>query len=41
MTLATLSGGFAGLFISLVVLTKVAVEVSGWFHRRRRRVEYG
>jgi polyferredoxin len=41
MTLATLSGGFAGLFISLVVLTKVAVEVSGWFHRHRRSVEYG
>jgi polyferredoxin len=41
MTLATLSGGFAGLFISLVVLTKVAVEVSGWLHRHRRSVGYG
>jgi hypothetical protein len=41
MTLAALSGGFAGLFISLVVLTKLAVEVSGWLHRRRRSVEYG
>jgi uncharacterized protein YbcC (UPF0753/DUF2309 family) len=40
-TLAALSGGFAGLFISLVVLTKVAAGVSGWLHRRRRGVEYG
>jgi polyferredoxin len=41
MTLAALSGGFAGLFLSLVVLTKLAEEVSGWLHRRRRRVGYG
>ena len=40
-TLAALSGGFAGLFISLVVLSKLASEVSGWVHRQHRRGEYG
>jgi polyferredoxin len=40
-TLAALAGGFAGLFISLVVLTKLAAGASGWLHQRRRRVEYG
>lgn len=40
-TLAALSGGFAILFISLVVLTKLAAGVSGWLHQRNRSVEYG
>ncbi|WP_152420337.1 hypothetical protein [Halococcus thailandensis] len=39
-TLAALSGGFAGLFISLVVLSKLAGAVTAWRYRRRR-AEYG
>jgi hypothetical protein len=39
-TLAALSGGFAVLFISLVVLSKLAGVVTAWRHRRRR-AEYG
>ena len=39
-TLAALSGGFASLFISLVVLSKFAGAVTAWRHRRRR-AEYG
>ena len=39
-TLAALSGGFAGLFISLVVLSKLAGAVTACRHRRRR-AEYG
>ena len=39
-TLAALSGGFAVLFISLVVLSKLTGVVTAWRHRRRR-AEYG
>jgi hypothetical protein len=39
-TLVALSAGFAGLFISLVVLTKLVAGVTGWLHRRRR-LDYG
>ena len=39
-TLAALSGGFAGLFISLVVLSKLAGAATAWRHQRRR-AEYG
>ena len=39
-TLAALSMGFAALFISLVVLSKLTTEVSGWLHDQRW-IEYG
>ena len=39
-TLAALSGAFAILFISLVVLTKLVTGVSGWLHQHRR-AKYG
>ena len=40
MTLAALCDGFVGLFVSLVVLTKVAAAVTTWRHRRGR-ANYG